>query len=99
MAVGVLITLIIAACIILRRATVAPEAVLAGVILLLLYAAVPSIMDGAPFAIRLSIMVGFLVFAGFAPRGLPSRVGLGLGLTLGVAFLVRIAFLVFVRIG
>jgi len=93
LALGLLIGAVVLACVVTRRATFAPETVLAAVILLLLYAVVPAVMDGAPFAIRLSVMLGFLVFAGFTPPGLGQFIGPALGICLGGVFLLRMALL------
>jgi hypothetical protein len=49
--------------------------------------------------IRLPIMMGFLVFAGFAPRALPRRAAVGLTTAFGAMLLLRVAFLTHVWFG
>jgi hypothetical protein len=99
-AIAVLVALVIAVCVSRRRAIVAPEALLAAVILLLLYPFVPTDMAAASYVdSRLPVMMAFLVFAGFAPRALPRRTARVLIVSFGVIFLLRMALLVSVWLG
>jgi hypothetical protein len=99
-AIAVFVGLVIAVCVSRRRAIVAPQAVLAAVILLLLYPFVPTDMAGASYVdSRLPVMMAFLVFAGFAPRALPRRTALVLTVSFGVIFLLRTALLASVWFG
>jgi hypothetical protein len=90
---------IIVGCILWRRAIVAPQAVLAAAVLMVLYPFVPTHLEAAYIDTRLPIMAAFLVFAGFAPRGLPARAAAGVTLSLCLVFLLRMAFLTYVWLG
>ncbi len=81
-----------AACVAWRRASVSPPVAIVAVALLLLWPFVPHVYKTVGYiSARLPIMLGFLLFAGFAPR-LPSRLSSRLGRALGsVAALVFVA--------
>jgi hypothetical protein len=83
---------IMAGLLIWRRAQVAAEAVIVGALLLVAWPFVPHVaMQTAYLDSRLPTMIGFLLFAGFAPRRLPRR--------LGVALFGLIALLTVIRVG
>lgn len=99
-AICVIVSLVIAVCIACRRAIVAPEAMVAAVILLLLYPFAPTDMAAASYVdSRLPIMMAFLVFAGFAPRALPRRAAVVLTVAFGMMFVLRTALLTLVWLG
>ena len=81
----------VAVCIALRRASVSPPVAIVAVALLLLWPFVPHVYKTVGYiSARLPIMLGFLLFAGFAPR-LPRRVGLALGSLAALVFVARMA--------
>ncbi len=81
----------VAACVVLRRAAVSRPVALAAAVLLLVWPAVPHVYKTTGYvSARLPIMLGFLLFAGFAPR-LPPRLGAALGTLAALAFVARMA--------
>ena len=80
-----------AACVAWRRASVSPPVAIVAVALLLLWPFVPHVYKTVGYiSARLPIMLGFLLFAGFAPR-LPRRLGLALGSVAALVFVARMA--------
>jgi hypothetical protein len=82
----------VALCLVLRRARVAPAAVIAFVVLLLIWPAVPHVYKSIGYVdARFPIMMGFLLFAGFAPSRLPRRLTAVLAPLVAIVFLLRMA--------
>ncbi|MCW3474003.1 hypothetical protein [Limobrevibacterium gyesilva] len=99
-ATAALVAVFVIACILGRRAAVSAEAVIAGGVLLALYPFTPGIVKGTAFIdARLPVMAGFLLFGGFAPRGLPPGLRVGATAAFCALFLARMAFLTQVWLG
>jgi hypothetical protein len=81
-------------CVLRRRARVSAAALIASVILLVTYIVMPRAMKGTYFLdIRLPIMLGFMVFAGFMPKRLTSHQRIAAAALFAALFMARIAFL------
>lgn len=81
-------------CVTQRRARISAAALIASVILLVTYIAMPRAMKGTYFLdIRLPIMLGFMIFAGFMPAGLTPRQRIASGILFAALFLARITFI------
>jgi hypothetical protein len=81
-------------CVMQRRARISAAALITSVVLLATYLVMPRAMKGTFFLdIRLPIMLGFMVFAGFMPKRLTSRQRIAAGTLFAALFLARIAFL------
>jgi hypothetical protein len=77
-----------------RQVQVSRAAMLSLVVLIGLYPFVPFELKGTAFIdARLPVMAGFLLFAGFAPRGLSRRAGIGVTAVLSLVFLARLVSL------
>jgi len=86
------LALVVLGCLITRKADVAIEALIVVAILAALYIAVPNIAMATSYLdTRLAVLAGFPAVAAFAPRGLPRRVGWGIGVVLAGLLLVRTA--------
>ena len=74
-----------------RRAKVSPQAVIVLAVLLAVWPFVPHIYkDTGYIDARLPTMMGFLLFAGFAPQRLPRRLGPAIAAALAVLLVVRV---------
>jgi len=81
-------------CVMQRRARISAAALIAFVVLLAIYVVMPRSIKGTYFMdIRLPVMMGFMVFAGFMPKMFASRKRVAVGVLFGVLFVARITFL------
>jgi hypothetical protein len=91
---------IMAGLLIWRRAQVAPQAVIAGAVLLVVWPFVPHVaMQTGYLDARLPTMMGFLLFAGFAPRRLPRRVAAALFGLIALLTVIRVGLVAHVWAG
>jgi hypothetical protein len=80
-------------CIMHRRARVSSAALMCAVVLFAIYIVMPRGMKGTFFLdIRLPVMLGFMLFAGFMPTNLSSRQRSAAVLVFATLFVARIAF-------
>jgi hypothetical protein len=80
-------------CVMQRRARISAAALIASVVLLVSYIVMPRAMKGTYFLdIRLPIMLGFMIFAGFMPKSLAPRQRIAAGILFATLFLARITF-------
>jgi hypothetical protein len=90
--VGVLV--LMAALLVWRRAQVAAQAALVAIVLMAVWPFVPHVaMQTAYLDSRFPTMVGFLLFAGFAPRRLPQRLGVAIFAAIAALIAVRVALI------
>ena len=83
---------LMAALVITRRARVSAQAAIVMVVLLAVWPFVPHVFKATGYIdARFPIMMGFLLFAGFTPVGLPRRLAAGLFAALALVTMVRIA--------
>jgi hypothetical protein len=81
-------------CVMQRRARISAAALIAFVVLLAIYVVMPRSIKGTYFMdIRLPVMMGFMVFAGFMPKMFASRKRFAVGVLFGALFVARITFL------
>jgi len=81
-------------CVLQRRARISAAALIAFVVLFAIYVVMPRSIKGTYFMdIRLPVMMGFMVFAGFMPKMFASRKRVVVGVLFGALFLARITFL------
>ena len=81
-------------CVLQRRARISAAALIASVVLLVTYILMPRAMKGTYFLdIRLPIMLGFMVFAGFMPKDLTARQRTAAAVLFAALFVARIAFI------
>jgi hypothetical protein len=81
-------------CVLQRRARISAAALIASVVLVVTYILMPRAMKGTYFLdIRLPIMLGFMVFAGFMPKDLTARQRTAAAVLFAVLFVARIAFI------
>jgi hypothetical protein len=82
------------ACLIAKRVRLSRAALICCSFLLLAFAIVPRSFKGVYFVdTRLPVMMGFMLFAGFLPRGLPSRRWTAVGFLIAALFVARIGFI------
>jgi hypothetical protein len=81
-------------CILRYRARISSAALICSVVLLCAYVVMPRALKGAYFLdTRMPVMLGFMIFAGFMPKGLSARQRAAAVYVFAVLFAARIAFL------
>lgn len=84
----------LALCFLTRRARISQAAALSVIVLLIVYAALPSTLRNVGFIdSRLPVMIGFLLFAGWMPAGLRPRLEIGAAVFFALLLIVRMGLI------
>jgi hypothetical protein len=91
---GAAVVSFLALCFLTRRARISQAAALSVIVLLVVYAALPSTLKNVGYIdSRLPVMIGFLLFAGWMPAGLRPRLEIGAAVFFALLLLVRMGLI------